>query len=448
MKNKKLKMGLAAISIAAVAGYCVNGYAQSVDSLLDKLVDKGVITVTEAKELREESDKDFTKAYSAKNGMPEWVDSYKFGGDFRGRYEQFNTPDNANSTDRIRYRYRLRVGVVAALQENMEVGFRLTSGESGRGFSTGSPVSGNTTMSDNGTKKGVYIDAAYAKWTAINNGEWMVAGTVGKMDNPFTFTDMLFDTDYTPEGAAITGGFSFNEKHSLAFTAAAFALDELAGSTQDPYVCGGQILLNSTWSSKLASTVGVGVLQIANAPQLTTNNVPYVNQGSTRTPTGVLRYDYNPIIADANVTYKLDSFPLYTGEFPIKLGSEYIYNPALDENNSGYWAGITFGKSGKKHNWDLNYRYLYLESDAWYDQVVSDENSVFYQGAPSGGLGGTYSGTNIKGHMVKLNYSLTDFAMFSLTGFLTELVDSTVYNNVNEPNSKTLHVQADVSVKF
>ena len=48
-----------------------------------------MISVKEANELREESDKDFTKAYSAKSGMPEWVSALKFNGDMRGRYESF-----------------------------------------------------------------------------------------------------------------------------------------------------------------------------------------------------------------------------------------------------------------------------------------------------------------------------------------------------------------------
>ena len=65
-------------AIAAVAALVINGPAQSVDALLDKLVDKGVLSVTEAKELRAETDKNFTKAYSAKSGMPEWVTSLKF----------------------------------------------------------------------------------------------------------------------------------------------------------------------------------------------------------------------------------------------------------------------------------------------------------------------------------------------------------------------------------
>jgi len=451
---KKLKTSKTSTKIALFAGATAlmslahQTHAQSSDALLDKLVDKGILTTKEAQELREESDKGFTTAFQAKTGMPDWVTGYKFGGDFRGRYETFNATDNDTSVNRTRYRYRLRVGVVANMLDNIEVGFRLTSGDAPKGYSTGNPVSGNTTMADNATKKGVFIDVAYAKWTPINADGSLLALTIGKMDSPFLFTDMIFDTDYTPEGGAITGGYSFNDQHALAFAGGAFVLDELSSSTRDPYMIGGQVLLNSTWSPRLASSVGVGALQIGNAVQLTTANVPYVNQGNTRSAGGVLLHNYNPVIADANATYKLESFPLYEGEFPIKFGGEYIYNPAVSDNNSGVWAGVTFGKSGKKHTWDLTYRYLYLESDAWYDQVISDDNSVYYQNAPSGGVAGTISGTNVKGHMVKANYSVNDFITLSLTGYLTELVNSPVYNNVAEPGSQTLHLQADVSVKF
>src|SRR5690349_21187586 len=97
---------LGAAFLAAAAGVLLPslGHAQSVDALLDKLVDKGVLTVKEAGELREESDKDFTKAYSAKSGMPDWVTALKFNGDFRGRFEHF---DSANDFyhERNRFRY-------------------------------------------------------------------------------------------------------------------------------------------------------------------------------------------------------------------------------------------------------------------------------------------------------------------------------------------------------
>jgi hypothetical protein len=66
---------------------------------------------------------------------------------------------------------------------------------------------------------------------------------------------------------------------------------------------------------------------------------------------------------------------------------------------------VTFGKSGKKNTWDLSYRYEYLQADAWYDQIVDDDNAAYYQNAPTGGgAAGVYGGTNLKGHLVKFNY--------------------------------------------
>lgn len=452
--TKKIALAAGAAALAALAP---QAHAQSADALIDKLVSKGVLTVDEAKDLRDEADKDFKTAYQAKTGMPDWVTSYKIGGDFRGRYDQVNTTDNSKYTERTRFRFRLRFGIVANIVDNMEVGFRLATGDYAQGSSNqGNPVSGNATMQNNGTKKNIWIDAAYAKWTAINDGEWLLAATVGKMDNPFIFTPMIFDPDYTPEGAVVTGGYNINDQQALAFTGAAFVLDELGNtagsgsgnSTQDPFMYGGQMLLNSTWTPKLTSTVGVGMFQIGSPQKLTTAQVPYQNQGNTRNAGGVLLNNYNPIIADANATYVLDSFPFNEGPFPIKVGGEFVNNPGAGDNNTGYWVGTTLGKSGKRRTWDLSYRYLYVQADATYDQLCDDDAVVYYQNAPTGGSAGTFAGTNTKGHMLKLNYSVTDSLTIGLTGYLTELIDNQVYNNVKEPNSTVVHLMADLMWKF
>jgi hypothetical protein len=453
-KNKTAKLALFA-GAAALAALAPQAHAQSSDALIDKLVSKGILTADEAKDLRAESDKDFNTALKAKTGLPDWVTSLKFDGDFRGRVDQLSTTDNqtpgdsSNSSDRLRFRYRLRFGVTASLVDNMEVGFRLASGDTAKGYATGNPLSsGTSTFQDNGTKKDIFIDTAYAKWTAINSGDWLLAGTIGKMVNPFNFTPMVFDADYTPEGAAINGSYNLNDHHSIAFAGGAFVLDEEQASTQDPFMYGGQVMLNSKWTSKLSSSVGVGAFQICSPQQLTTANVPYINQGNTRNAAGVLRNDFNPIIGDASATYKLDSFPMYPGAFPIKVGGEIIDNPAASENNLGYWVGVTFGKSGTKRSWDLSYRYEYLQADAWYDQLVDDDAAVYYQNAPVGGAKGYYGGTNLKGHLVKLNYSFTDYLTLSLTGYLTSLIDQRLAGNVNEPNNQVAHFMADLTWKF
>ena len=360
--------------------------------------------------------------------------------------------------DRTRFRYRLRFGIVANMLDNLEAGFRLGSADAKTAGSSqvgGNPVSNNSTMQYNWSKKPVYIDTAYGKWTALNSGDWLLAATIGKMENPFTFTPMVFDPDLTPEGATLTGAYTINEVHTLNFTGAAFVQGDITGSTQDPAMYGGQIMLNSKWNDKWASSVGGGMLMLGSPKNLTTTSVPYINQGNSRTAGGVLSHNYNPLIADANVTYTLASFPFNNGPFPIKVGGEFIDNPGAQQNNVGYWIGATLGKSGTRHTWDLSYRYEYLEADAWYDQLVDDDNGAYYATgnyANKTASAGYFGGTNVKGHLVKINYSITDSLTFTISGFINDLI--TPPQQVASPakpvnlNSSAVHVTADIMWKF
>jgi hypothetical protein len=94
----------------------------------------------------------------------------------------------------------------------------------------GDPISGNTTFQDNGSKKFVYVDLAYGKWTAFNNALWSGTLTLGKMQNPFVFSDMVFDGDYTPEGFAQQFAFNLGADHSIKFNLGQFMLDEISQS--------------------------------------------------------------------------------------------------------------------------------------------------------------------------------------------------------------------------
>ena len=119
-------------------------------------------------------------------------------------------------------------------------------------------------------------------------------------------------------------------------------------------------------------------------------------------------------------------------------------NPAAAHNNEGWWGGVTFGKSGKKGTWDLSYRYQRLEADAWWDQIVDDDNIAVF---PTSLIAGTAAGgTNIKGHLVKFNYSIFDSLTFTVTCYINELIN----NNTGFPTAKTdaVHAMADLMWKF
>jgi hypothetical protein len=424
MKRTNLRWSSFALGAVASAACVTSGQAQSVDALLDKLVDKGVLTTKEAKELKEETDKDFTRAYASKSGMPDWVTALKINGDMRLRFEDIRSFDDV-APDRSRFRYRLRAGITATLLDNFEVGLRLTSSEPSGNFG-GDPVSGNTSFSDNGSKKFVYFDLAYAKWQVANTKEWSVVLTGGKMENPLHFpgTDQ-FDRDYTPEGFGQEITHRFNDYHSLKLTGLEAVLDELAASGQDPMLIAGQLRWNAKWDDvqRLSSTLGGAYMSILNRDMLVTAAVPNQGRGNTRDAAGALAHGFNVWVGDAGVTYTFESAPLYSGKLPVSITGDYLYNMSAPSDNRSWGAGVTIGKAGKRRTWQFDYRYTRLEADAWYEEFVESDFGAFYVTAPPGGDTGYRSGTNVKGHWFKASYSPSDSVTLSVAYFLTDLIN-------------------------
>ncbi len=442
---------------AFIASFAIasSAWAQSADALIDKLVEKGILSVKEAKYLREESDKNFGQAYQVKSGMPDWLQALKWNGDFRGRYEAFYG-DNEKFVDRNRLRYRLRLGATAVMFDNLEVGARLTSSEPSGGFG-GDPISGNTTFADNASKKFVYFDQVYAKWTPVNSPDWFASFTFGKMENPFVSpSTMMFDRDYTPEGFAAQLAYNFNDKHSAKFNGGAFVLDEFGDTSSDPYLLMGQLRLNSAWTPKISSSLGLAWLGISDTERLGNTTIPNVNRGNTRetfvggTMTNqVPSYNFNPIYADVTFTYTLDKAPGYAGPFPISLMGDYVYNPGAPDANRGYTVGLMLGKSGKRKTWAMEYRWQELQGDAWFEEFPESDFGAFYQAQlPNAGFSGSGAGygagTNIRGHMFRASYSPYDSLTFDVTYWLTELIRE---NPVNSESGMG-RIQVDAVWKF
>src|ERR1043165_1864631 len=115
MQPKTILRTVASILAAGACGGSAHG--QSTDALLNKLVQKGLLTPQEADELKKEGKEDAKTTVIKGFGMPDWVTSVKFYGDFRGRYEHFYA-DNSANTDRDRYRYRVRLGTTISMKDD------------------------------------------------------------------------------------------------------------------------------------------------------------------------------------------------------------------------------------------------------------------------------------------------------------------------------------------
>ena len=289
------------------------------------------------------------------------------------------------------------------------------------------------------------------------------------MDNPFALSNMIWDYDINPEGAGLQVAYNLTDQHTLKANGAFIVLDELnqgfnspntlpAGTpsapSHDPYVYGAQWLWESKWTPKLETSLGVAAFDIAHKESLSARVQPFYNSGNSRDANGFLKYNMNPVIGTASLTYKLDSFPCYNGPFPLKVMGEYMDNPGAPSNNKAYRVGATIGKAGRKHTWEINYRYQWLEADAWFDALVDDDNGAFYAtGHPqlvgTGKANGWFGGTNVRGHLAQATYSFTDYLNFTFTYYLNNLIiGNPPTPGVSDQSAKAGHFMADLMWKF
>ena len=84
--------------------------------------------------------------------------------------------------NRQRDRIRARFGVFPRVNSEVDVGIQLSTDEASK-VGVGDPISGNQTLTDEGSKKGVYLDLAYFDWhPELLKGFSLQAG---KTKNPF-----------------------------------------------------------------------------------------------------------------------------------------------------------------------------------------------------------------------------------------------------------------------
>src|SRR5437870_130458 len=123
---KTLLLGPLAFALLAATAH-----GQSVDSLINKLLQKGVLTQKEAEDLKKEEAGDTNLVRASKWKINDAIKSISLFGDARFRYEYRgagNAPGSGvggNSFQRERFRYALRAGIRGDLYDDFYYGLRL-----------------------------------------------------------------------------------------------------------------------------------------------------------------------------------------------------------------------------------------------------------------------------------------------------------------------------------
>ena len=396
----KLKKTLLALLFLAAA---VPARAGELDLLLDRLVDKNVLDAGEAQEIRigtqEETKKEISQQRHAT--LPLWVQTLKFRGDVRLRY-QFN--DNENKRfNQHRGRYRLRFFVDAKVNDQVYTGFGFASGNSA------DPRSTNQTFTDNYAKKSLWIDYVFAEYNVSES----LAFTAGRTKNPLWLTsDMLWDTDINTEGLSARVSCPLNYNWQLFGNFGYMVLGESAAKAQDPAMLFAQP--GASWRDNdgvydfRAGAAVYGFNHLKGHSALV--NRPSVADGYQAANTlagGKYKYSYNSISPELEVNANIlnpVAVPLlgYFGYNISYAGLFGNYLRAFDRgrDNIGWIAGFKLGqrKVEDAWQWQLRYSLRRLEKDAWLDNYP---DSDFYGGS-----------VNVKGHEVLLTLGLLrDFAV-------------------------------------
>ena len=173
------------------------------------------------------------------------IGPFNFSGDLRLRAEPFFGGPADQSQVRNRMRFRLRVNASAKLNDDINAGLTLASGD------INDPISANQTTNQFYTRKAIAIDKAFVNYNPHQFKPLTLTG--GKFAYPWYNTELTWDRDLNPEGVAQTLAFDLNSPVLKRIALVGFELPfaEVAGTSVNnksivqSAVYGGQ--LQTTW---------------------------------------------------------------------------------------------------------------------------------------------------------------------------------------------------------
>nr|MBU1328452.1 putative porin [Candidatus Omnitrophota bacterium] len=420
-----MKKFLTVFAVAVTIALCIginSSYAGEIDILLQKLVEKGVLTAGEAQQIGTET-KEQVKAEIAEgkfSSLPAWVQNTKLKGDFRMRYQQDKKRNTATQNEKSRF--RIRLGIESKVNDQTKVYLGLASG------SSSDPRSTNQTLQDSFAKKSLWIDYAYASYTPL---AWATV-SLGRMKNPIYQTgDMFWDTDINPEGVAVQFNHALNDKTDFFMNNAFFILDDSAspnGVGADPTMFviqpGVKFAIDDKTNLKLAGAY-YGFNSVKNQVLDNTSGTNTLSGQAT----ALLNYDFDSWTVSSELGIKDPLAFVNIGFIPyFSVFGDYVENIDPSTENKGYLAGFKFGKekvAGWK-DWQAKYVYRSIGKDAVLD--------IFPDSDAYGGF------TDVKAHEYVLSYGLAKNVTLDLDYYQSD--------RLKAAKNKEKLFQADLNFKF
>jgi hypothetical protein len=388
--------------------FCGVNLAQAgeIDLLLQKLVDKGVLSGAEAQQVKTETQEQVKKeiAQGKFSSLPAWVMNTKLKGDLRLRFQNLHEKNSGDvSKDTTVGRIRMRLGLESKINDKLKAGIGIATG-------TGDPRSTNITLGGtsggDSAKPSVYLDYAYAKYDPL---PWLSL-TGGKMLLPDVLwepTDLIWDTDITPEGGVVGFTKTINPKTSVFMKTGVLVLvadtSTVSGSMAYLVQPGISYAFNDNLSLKGAVTYEYFQTKDS-VPSTYSKGQNTRANGSTSGTTSSYAYNYSDVSPALEFSIKEPFKALGLNVENLKFFGEYVNNLAVSSKNTGYSLGFQFGneKIEKWGDWQVRYIYAMLEKDAVPD-ILPDSDRLSgktgmrsHEGIINFGLGkNTYLGLDV-----------------------------------------------------
>ena len=449
--------------------------------------------------------------WATPRSFPTWASRMTFFGDTRFRFEDLLYPKgNANNgsffnfnsintgpplnnipgtptpfynvdQNRDRVRLRARFGVDVALDDGFTTGLRLGTGSDDNPDTENQTLGGTTNNGEQGGEFGKYsiwLDRAFIKYRYGNDPDRNFSATVGRFENPFMHTSMIYADDLGFDGAMVQGTYKVAEGVKPFATVGAFPVfntDLNFASTnpakygsEDKWLYAGQVgtdwMITPDYSVKGAvayydyetvqGKLSDPFIPLTSSDQGNTDDSrpSFAQNGNTYFP--IRNIDNSTA---ANNFGAADQYQYYglasafrelalTGQFDvskfdpfhIQLTGEVVKNLAFNQssinavaiNNLGSNGSFNGGDTGymvrmllgapsllKQWDWNVAMSYRYVESDATVDAFTDAD------------FGGILTGTNLQGYTIGGNVALSPRVWLGLRWMSADAIAGPTYKN-------------------
>ena len=482
-----------------VAGLALatTGAAQvTADALLNKLVERGILKADEAAALKDESLTN--NAEGTKFKISNAIKSMELFGDLRFRYEYRAAqlgPETTHAGDydaANRWRYALRIGLRGDLTDDFYYGLRLETSANPRstwntfGNASGgqSPYYGPFSKANNYS---LFIGLVYLGWRPA---PWLDVA-IGRVPQPLYTTPMMWDSDFTPEGAVEKLKWTVGQADLFATLGQYVYQDTtpgsgsaiVAGAPGNAYMMAWQAGVNYHFSKEVTAQLAPVLYNyVGHGSGSAGFYGPFVGQGepngfqfaslttSSSTLPGSAAGSYNQtginnlfiLELPGEVNFKIGSldakafgdfgvnlegdqraraaFHAAPAAFPggLQLGQDQAYQAGLAAGNN---LGLAYGSTPKKGTWEARAYWQRVEQYALDPNLL---DSDFFEGRG-----------NLQGLYAAFAYSVSDAIIGTVRYGWAERIDKNLgtggYNAdlpLPNPVNRYQIVQVDVTWKF